>query len=92
MTTTSSSKSYIYVKNLSRGNDPFWIGNPGYFDGAIIALFPTNPNVPIQKHLDFLNNQPEEYRMRSILTNTKYSFTQSSLLEIPVEIIKLIFF
>ena len=77
-------KKYIYVKNKSRKSKPFWIGDAGYFDGSILALCPKNDTIPLEAHVDTLNSQDEEYVLRSILTNTKYSFTQSSVCGLPI--------
>lgn len=75
---------YIYVRNKSRLTSPFWIGNSGYYDGSILALCPKNHTVNLESHLENLNNQDDEYRRRSLLTNTKYSFTQGSLVDVPL--------
>ena len=77
-------ENYIYVKNKSRQKNPFWIGKSGFYDGSIIALCPRNKNITLEQHVKILNSCDGEYRRRNILTNTKYSFTQSMVTKIPL--------
>lgn len=72
-----SEEKRIYVNNRVRNNKPFFLHNCNNYDGTVLALFPKNQTVDLQKLCEELNNV--DWNELGFCSGGRYFFTQRNL-------------
>ncbi len=72
-----SNEKRIYVNSKTRNKNPFFIHESNYYDGSILAIFPKNQNLDIEKLTQELNNI--DWQELWFICDWRYIFSQKSL-------------
>lgn len=68
----------IYVNAKTREQKPFFVGDRGYYDGSILALYPKE-ELDLYFWCDLLNDSVEEFKAQGLYVNNKYNFSIKTL-------------
>lgn len=72
----------IYVNGRTRRPQPFFLHPCPYYDGAVLALFPHNPNINLLALTDALNGI--DWAESNFVCDGRFIFTQRSLENAPL--------
>jgi len=74
----------IYVNTKTRKENPFFINDCKKWDGSILALFPKDKNIDIEKYKDYLNSI--DWNTLGFKSGNRFLFSQRSLSNALIEI------
>lgn len=72
-----SNQKRIYVNAKTRNSKPFFLHSSNYYDGSILAIFPYNQEINLQKVCDALNGV--NWYELGFVCDGRYLFSQKSL-------------
>ena len=72
----------VYVNAKTRRDQPFFLHECNNFDGAILAIFPLNPNIDMNAFRDALNST--NWDQLGFVCDGRFLFTQRSLENTPL--------
>ncbi len=79
-----SNEKRIYVNAKTRNARPFFLHESNDYDGSVLAIFPHNQNIDIQKACNMLNNV--NWHELGFVCDGRYLFSQKSLESSPLPI------
>jgi adenine-specific DNA-methyltransferase len=72
-------KPRIYVNCKTRNKNPFFINKCNKWDGSVLALFPKDSNMNLEKAVKQLNNQ--DWEQSGFITGGRFCFSNKALRE-----------
>lgn len=79
-----SNEKRIYVNSKTRNTRPFFLHPSNYYDGSILAIFPYNQQIDLQKACEALNNV--NWYELGFVCDGRFLFSQKSLESCPLPI------
>ncbi|MCR4664073.1 MAG: class I SAM-dependent methyltransferase [Paludibacteraceae bacterium] len=77
-----SNEKRIYVNAKTRNNNPFFLHPSNDYDGSVLAIFPYNQSIDMQKACDMLNGV--NWYELGFICDGRYLFSQNSLESAPL--------
>ena len=72
----------VYVNNKTRRQQPFFVHDCSYYDGAVLAIFPHRPETDVRQLASALN--AVDWADLGFVCDGRFLFTQRSLEQAPL--------